>query len=74
MNTIQDMPENTFIHMLFLGLYLMKIEIPNLILEYTRERKYKGNDPVLSIVFSSLVNAPDLNSPELRAMVLRTLS
>lgn len=61
-------------HMYFLALYLAKKEIDFELLKFVVATKYETDNKDLDTVFSMLKNAPDLDDPILRSLVLQTLS
>jgi len=62
-----------YIYALFLGLFLLKEEVPPSLLDYIRKNPLDTDSKSLSIIFSSLANAPNLTDDLLRSMIIGTL-
>ena len=64
---------NKLIYATFLGLYLMKEDIPEFIQEYISKNPPPGNNVDTWLALVSIKNAPNFDEPALRSMVLKTL-
>ncbi len=64
---------NKFMYALFLGLYLMREDIPQDIQEYVNNYTFKTENPDLFVTFENLIGGTDLTDSILRGMILKTL-